>query len=218
MIVFKILANRQLCEYSGSDKYINISKNETFQQVFTDILSSKISTINNKPICNEIKGKTTNLHFEITDIILNKSYKVFFANGTRELRLQLTKYVDSRKVIPGDIITLIIKISETNCNIHIKSESLYRYVLERKSKQIDKYRIFTEYPQGTNNAGITVSKYTDSHLQNFNVLNQNEVMRFGKSETEFSTYNLSECTSDYIGVPHNKNLEVDSFNDIEEII
>jgi hypothetical protein len=216
--VFKILANRQLAEYSGSDKYINISKNTTFQNIFTSILNSDIKSINNKSIRQENKGQTKNLHFEIEDIILKKSYNVFFAKGSRELRLQLTKYVDSRKIIPGDLITVIIDINNQNCNIKIKSESLYRYMLERKSKKEDMYRIFTEYPQGQNNAGVTTSTYTSDYLKNFNIKNLNMLSRFGKSEIKFTTYSSKGCKLDYIGIPHNKDLQIDCFNDIKDIV
>ena len=218
MEVFKILANRQLAEYSGSDKYINISKNTTFQNIFTSILNSDIKSINNKSIRQENKGQTNNLHFEIEDIILKKSYNVFLAKGSRELRLQLTKYVDYRKIIPGDLITVIIDINNQNCNIKIKSESLYRYVLERKSKKEDMYRIFTEYPQGQNNAGVTTSTYTSDYLKNLNIENLNMLSRFGKSEIEFTTYNSKGCKLDYIGIPHNKDLQIDCFNDIKDIV
>jgi len=217
ILAFSILANRQLAGYAGSDKYINISSNEMLNTLFTSSLNSTVVTINNKDIRIETKGKTTNIHFTIVDKLLDQEYQSFFAKGDRELRLQLTNYVNSEKVIPGDIITLVIEDLNTNYNIYIKSESIYKYVLEKKAGE-NKYRILIEKPHETSNCGITTSEFTDAYLSKFNILKANEVMTFGKDKTEFNIYTLENCISKYIGVPYNINLQCDCFEDIEEIL
>lgn len=218
MIIYKTLANRQLCEYSGSDKYINVSAVEIFNQIFNDSQSGIINTINNEPIRFTTKGATTNLHFITKDKILNKNYNTFFARGERELRYQLTRYVDDEKTIPGDLVIIYIDIIGSNCNINVEISSIYKYVLERKSRPDNRYRILIEYPQGTNNAQITTSQNTAAYLARFNIVVLPNSVTFGKSSTLFSTYMLNDCTADFIGVPYNINLECDYFNTIEEII
>lgn len=217
MNVYKVLANRQLAGYAGSDKYINISSNEVLNNLFASLLNGTVMAINNKEISIETKGKTTNIHFTIVDKLLNQEYKSFFAKGDRELRLQLTNYVNSKKVIPGDIITLIIEISGNNCNFYIKSDPIYKYVLEKKAGK-NKYRILIEKPHETSNCGITTSEFTDTYLSKFNILKSDEVMTFGKDKTEFNIYTLENCNSKYIGVPYNTDLQCDCFEDIEEIL
>lgn len=217
MLAFKILANRQLAGYAGSDKYINISSNEVLSNLFASLLNGTVLKINNKDIRIETKGKTTNIHFTIVDKLLDQEYKSFFAKSDRELRLQLTNYVNSEKVIPGDIITLIIELSDNNCNFYIKCDSIYKYVLEKKAGE-NKYRILIEQPHETSNCGITTSEYTDTYLSKFSILKSDEVMTFGKDKTEFNIYTLEDCDSKYIGVPYNTDLQCDCFEDIEEIL
>lgn len=217
MSVFKILANRQLAGYAGSDKYINISSNEALARLFTSLLNGTVVTINKKEIRKETKGNTTNIHFTLIDKLLNQEYPSFFAKSDRELRFQLTNYVNSEKVIPGDIITLIVDISVNNCNINIKSDSIYKYVLEKKAGE-NKYRILIEQPHETSNCGITTSEFTDTYLSKFNILKSDEVMTFGKDKTEFNIYTLENCNSKYIGVPYNTYLQCDYFENIEETL
>ncbi|RXI45767.1 hypothetical protein CRU99_03465 [Malaciobacter mytili] len=216
MITYKILANRQLTEYSGSDKYINVSSIDILNEVFDDIQSGKITTINSKNLKVEVKGKTTNIHFLTKDVILDTEYKTFFAKGSRELRYQLTNYVHDRHVIPGDIITILIEKDDTNCDIKIKSESIYKYVLERKSKGDNRYRLMIEHPTGTNNAGVTSNEFTNEYLSKFGIKKLDETATFGKSITEFTLYSLDGCDKNYIGVPY-MNFECDCFDNAEEI-
>lgn len=216
MVTLKVIGNRQLAQYNSDDRNINVSNKRMFPDIFKDILSHVITTINNEPITIDVHGDTTTVDFTIIDKLLDKSYSSYFAKNPRELRLQLLEYVEDRKIIPGDIITIYIERSNSNCNIEIKSDSFYRYVLERKSQKDIRYRVFTEFPRGTNNAGITVSEYTDEYLDSFNIEKLDETVAFGS--TEFTAYSLEGCTSKYIGVPHDKNLELNCFDDIEEIL
>jgi len=216
MIIFKVVANRQLAQYNSDDRNINVSSRNICQDIFQNILDDKITTINNEDVHVDTHGATKTINFNIKDKLLNKYFASYFSKSPRELRLQLLEYVEKRKIIPGDIITIYIEINNTNCDIQIKSDSIYRYVLERKSQRNIKYRIFIEFPNGTNNAGITDSKYTDEYLKLFNIEKLDEPIGFGS--TEFTAYILSGCTSKYIGVPHNKNLKINSFDNIEEII
>lgn len=217
MAVYKILANRQLAGYAGSDKYINVSGNTEYQEIFSAIESGDITSINGKSLREEEKGKTKNIHFIIEDRLLNKKYDAFLAKSN-ELRLQLTNYVNSEKIIPGDIITLVIKRSDTDCKMYIKSDRLYKYVLEKKSQYINKYRILIESPRSTGNCGKTVSDLTDGYLSNYNIENTGECLTFGKDPTEFNVYVCENCDKKYIGIPFYTNLQIDCFNDIEEIM
>lgn len=216
MNIYKILANRQLTEYSGSDKYINVSSIDIFSEIFDDIQSGKITTINSKDLKVEIKGKTTNIHFFTKDVILDNEYKTFLAKGSRELRYQLTNYVHERHVVPGDIITIAIEKNGTNCDVKIKSESIYKYVLERKSKSDVRYRLMIEHPNGSNNAGVTPNEFTNEYLSKFGIKKLDETTTFGKSSTKFTLYSLDGCNKEYIGVPY-MNFECDCFDNVEEI-
>ncbi|MDX4062194.1 hypothetical protein Q6A90_07405 [Aliarcobacter skirrowii] len=218
MIIFKTVANRQLCEYSGSDKYINVTSEEIFNKIFDGILDGSITSINSTTVNVEAKGKTTNIHFTTVDKILNKEYDTFFAKGTRELRYQLTKYVHLEKIIPGDIISIFITENGSNYDISIKSESIYKYILERKSRADNRYRIMTEHPNGSNNAGIAPDEYTNEYLSKFGIKKLEETITFGKSPTEFTLYSSDNCNKTFIGVPYNTTLECDCFDKTEEII
>jgi hypothetical protein len=218
MYIFKTLANRQLTEYSGSDKYINVSSEDIFNNIFNNVLNGTILTINNKDIRQELKGSTTNIHFVTYDKILNKTHNTFLAKGTRELRYQLTRYIDSEKIIPGDIISIFIDYQETNCDIQIKSESLYKYVLERKSQSDHRYRLLIEQPNGSNNAGIIPLGSTNDFLSKFGIEKLDETTTFGRSQTQFTLYSFENCNKHFIGIPYDINLECDCFDNIEEIL
>jgi len=215
---YRILANRQLTGYAGGDKYINVSKNTECQTVFTSLISREITTINGQSITIEQKGGTTNIHFKIQDKLLNTQYDAFFALGTRELRLQLTNYINTEKIIPGDIMTIMCEQIDTDYKIYIKSERLYQYVLEKKSQHINKYRILIQYPKETANCGVTTSDNTEGYLSLFSIRKINETLTFGKDPANFDVYISENCEKKYIGVPFNTDLEIDCFNNIEEII
>lgn len=216
MEVLKFLANRQLAQYNSDDRNINISSKEIFQNIFQNILDNNILTINNQPIEIRNRGATNRIDFKIEDLVLNKLFIAYFARSPRELRLQLLEYVEERKIIPGDIIILYIETIGTNCNIRIKSDSLYKYVLERKSQRDVRYRIVIEYPDGTRNAQITTTNTTTDYLSFFNINVLDEVIEWGL--TNFTAYHKEDCASKYIGVPYDKSLLVDYFDNIEEIL
>lgn len=217
MYIYKVLANRQLAQYNSDDKNINVSseKKYIFQTVIQNILDKKITSINHKELKIARNGETQAIAFTIEDIVLKESFSAYFAKSPRELRLQLKMYVENRKIIPGDVITIYIEVNEPNCNIKIKSDSMYRYVLERKSKTTAKYRIMTEFPESKNNAGITVSKYTNNYLKSFKIDKLEESIAFGK--TDFTAYSLDGIDTKYICVPHDKNLELNCFETIDGI-
>ena len=216
MEVLKILANRQLAQYNSDDRNINVSSKEVFQNIFQNIVDKNILTINSQPISLTEHGATQRIDFQIQDLLLNELFPSYFAHSPRELRLQLLEYVEKRKIIPGDIIILYIEVVNTNCNIQIKSDSLYKYVLERKSKQDTRYRVMIEYPEGTRNAQITTTEFTTEYLSFFGIDNLEEEIEWGL--TNFTAYTRKDCTSKYIGVPYNKQLLVDYFDDIEEML
>lgn len=216
MEVLKFLANRQLAQYNSDDRNINVSSKEILQNLFQNILDKNILTINNQPINIKERGETKRIDFQIKDSLLNELFPAYFARSPRELRLQLLEYVEQRKIIPGDIIFLYVEIINTNCNIQIKSDTLYKYVLERKSKQDVRYRVMIEYPEGTRNAQITTTDTTPEYLSFFNINVLNEVIEWGL--TNFTAYRKEGYSGKYIGVPYNKSLTVDYFENIEEIL
>ena len=214
---YKVLANRQLAGYAGSDKYINVSGNIECHDVFSAIESAQIRSINSIEVREEEKGRTKNIHFVIEDKLLNKKYKAFFAKSN-ELRLQLTNYVNSEKIIPGDIITLVIERLDTDCKVYIKSDRLYKYVLEKKSQQINKYRVLIQHPRSTANSGVTISDNTEDYLSLFLINKTEETLTFGKDPANFDVYISENCNKKYIGIPFNTSLGIDCFNDVEEMM
>ncbi|EIF51379.1 hypothetical protein [Sulfurovum sp. AR] len=143
---------------------------------------------------------------------------LFFAKGSRELRYQLTKYVQLEQIIPGDIISIFIVEDGSNYNISIKSESIYKYILERKSRSDNRYRLMIEHPNSSNNAGIVPNEFTDVYLSKFGIDKLDETITFGKSSTQFTLYSLENCNKTFIGVPYDTTLECDCFDKAEEII
>ena len=193
MEVLKILANRQLAQYNSDDRNINVSSKKVFQNIFQNILDKNILTINSQPISLIEHGATQRIDFQIQDLLLDELFPSYFARSPRELRLQLLEYVEKRKIIPGDIILLYIEITNTNCNIQIKSDSLYKYVLERKSKQDIRYRVMIEYPEGTRNAQITTTDSTMEYLSSFGINNLEEEIEWGLAS--FTAYTKTDCNS-----------------------
>ena len=210
------MANRQLSQYNSDDRNINISSKEIFQEIFQYIIDKNITSINNQKISIKVRGATNRIDFLIKDLLLKKTFTAYLARSPRELRLQLLDYVEDRKIIPGDVITLFVEVIGSNCNIQIKSESLYLYVLERKSLSDRRYRVLIEHPDGIRNAQITTSDDTDSYLAFFNIIKSNEDINWGS--TSFSAYIASSAKFKYIGVPYNKSLQLDYFDDIEDVL
>jgi hypothetical protein len=216
----KTIANRQLTQYNSDDKNINVTKYDFIQELFEEVYNNPSITINNELVEIKQNGDTRRINFLIEDIILNKRYEVYFARSPRELRLQLRTYVVDREIIPGDIVTLYLEYNHNNYNFKIKSETIYKYVLERKSVTDNRYRVITDLPESTNNAGITVTENTEEYLKKFDVVRINEKIPFGKGEkiVMFDGYNFNNCNTKYIGIPYNFNLTPDCFDEIEEIL
>ncbi|MCT7642622.1 hypothetical protein [Aliarcobacter butzleri] len=220
MIVVRTIANRQLTQYNSDDKNINVTKYDFMQELFEEIYNNPSTTINNERVEVKQNGETRRIDFLIEDIILNKKYEVYFARSPRELRLQLRTYVVDREIIPGDIVTLYVEYEHNNYNLKIKSETIYKYVLERKTVEDNRYRVFIDKPENTNNAGITVTENTKDYLNKFGIKKTDEQIPFGKGEkvVMFDGYKFSNCNTKYIGVPYDFGLEVDCFDEIEEIL
>ena len=220
MFKMKIIANRQLSQYNSDDKNINISKHIFLKKLFEKIYSGNFSTINNESIDIKKNGKTRRIDFQIEDIILGNKYNVYFDYSPRELRLQLRTYVVDREIIPGDIITICVSEDKGNCIIKIKSKSIYKYVLERKTVTDPRYRVFIDLPENDNNAGITVTNKTEEYLKKFNIYKTSKKIPFGKEDkiVMFNGYYFEKCNTKYIGVPYQENLKIDFFNEIEEIL
>lgn len=222
MITIKTIANRQLTQYNSDDKNINVTKYDFIKELFEKVYTNKTITVNKESVIIKQNGDTKRIDFKIEDIILNKKHEVYLAMSPRELRLQLRTYVVDREIIPGDIVTLYIEYEEkeNNYNLKIKSETIYKYVLERKTVTDNRYRVFIDLPESANNAGITVTKNTEEYLKKFGVVKINEKIPFGKGEkiVMFDGYNFNNCNTKYIGIPYDFNLTPDCFNEIEEIL
>jgi hypothetical protein len=222
MTIIKVIANRQLTQYNSDDKNINVTKYNFMQELFENVYSNSDITLNNETVEITQNGDTRRIDFLIEDIILNKKYAVYFARSSRELRLQLRTYVVDREIIPGDVVTLYVEYEEdkNNVSLKIKSETIYKYVLERKTVNDSRYRVFIDLPENTNNAGITVTENTEEFLKKFNIEKTENQIPFGKGDkvVMFTGYTFNNCNTKYIGVPYNINLEPDCFDEIEEIL
>ncbi|QCI27606.1 hypothetical protein [Caminibacter pacificus] len=216
----RVIANRQLCGWAGSDKYINVTNSKVFQKLWEKAKNGKITKINGSDIKIENKGGSSKVSCSIIDVVKGKTYEsksiylTLREQPNNELRFQLTSYVNDNNIMPRDIIEIFIIFDNQNCHIKIKIDYFFKYILEKYPKKPEEnlYRILID------NSPNGHDYINENFLNNFNISKTNEKGKFGNSKTEFTLFEVQGCGKQYIGVPYDGKLQLHCFDKLEEIL
>lgn len=211
MAIYKFLATRQLCAFSGSDKYINLNQNQEVHNLYDSIQNGTITHVNSEVAISEPNNDI--VRFKIKDRILNKSFDMHIKKQSDGMRFTLTNYVNYSKIVPGQVLSLDIQINGSLCEIFIEYKELYKYVLEKHTRE-NLYRIMSDNPP---TGFTTITDNTNEFLTNFEIIatNDNSNSWNGNRCHGFTT---DRYTSKYIGIPFSTELDCDEFDRIEDIL
>ncbi|MGJ0310676.1 hypothetical protein [Aliarcobacter cryaerophilus] len=217
MAIFKYLITRQLAGYSG-DFYINVNHEPMFHTLYDQIMDGSISEVNGSVPTADVPGFKA--RFNIIDKLINKSFNIHIKkNASDGLRFTLTPYIKHMSSTPSQILIIDLSFEATRCNIYIKSECYYKYILEKHQVQ-NKYRIImAEVPTDAYSGIERLTENTDPYLAEFNIINTGDRSLKWQS-TYFNSYEAIDYNKKYIGVPYTNKygLVCDSFDRIEEIL
>jgi hypothetical protein len=117
---------------------------------------------------------------------------------------------------PGDVVTLTILIDDSSdYSFFIKSDRYFKYVLERHTVELNKYRLLIENPNKNTSESITIN--TENFLNKFNVSRSNSELKFSNEVKDFTVWEYNGNGGKYLGIPfHIDNVE--EFSELEEII
>jgi hypothetical protein len=117
---------------------------------------------------------------------------------------------------PNCILIIFLDIQENNVTLLIKTEYFYKYILEKHSSE-NIYRILIENPPHDR---IGTTSFTDSYLENFNIIKSSDSSLIWRGSQDFSGYICEGYNKKYIGVPYVtiNGIYCDEFNKIEEIL
>jgi hypothetical protein len=214
--IYKFLVTRQLAGYSG-DKYINVNRINDFNTLYNRIIDpTDILTVNAEP--TEADGIRNWAVFKISDRLLNQSFEVHIVkNQIDGLRLTLTNYINFMKTTPSQLLIIELIFNDDNCSLYVKSESIYKYILEKHQRH-NVYRIIMdEVPTNYTQSIESISANTNEYLEHFGILAVPNT-RYRWKQTEFNCYQAENSSKKYIGVPYTTALPCDYFDNIEEII
>jgi hypothetical protein len=211
LAIYKFLATRQLCAFSGSDKYINLNQNQEVHNLYDSIQNGTITHVNSEVAISEPTSDI--VRFKIKDRILNKSFDMHIKKQNDGMRFTLTNYVNYIKMIPGQVLFLDIQLEPTSCDIFIEYKELYKYVLEKHTTE-NLYHIWSDNPP---TGYTTITDNTDIFLSNFGIIATNDNSHVWSRKNSFS-YETNNYSLKYIGVPFSTELDCDEFNRIEDIL
>lgn len=211
MAIYKFLATRQLCAFSGSDKYINLNQKREVHNLYDSIQNGTITHVNSEVAISEPTSDI--VRFKIKDRILNKSFDMHIKKQSDGLRFTLTNYVNYTKLVPGQVLSLDIQITGNSCEIFIEYKELYKYVLEKHTSQ-NLYRIMSDNPPP---GFTTITDNTNEFLTNFEIIATNDNSHSWNGSRCYS-FRTDRYVRKYIGIPFSTELESDEFNRIEDIL
>lgn len=204
----KIIADRKMCGYSGTDCYIDLKNVNNFKDIWSQINIDTITTINSEPIVKDAGL----FKFNLIDNFTKKKYESNIADLGKSIRFRITNYSKDINLTPSNILYITMDINGSNCNLGIKLENLYKYILKKVPRTDDKYYLVEEHEREE-----TIVTF-ETYLNEFELSLVGTSLPIGKSQLTYEMYTLNDCRKKYIGIPFDTNLEVDCFNEIEEIL
>jgi hypothetical protein len=209
MFSYTIVADRKMSGCTGNDLYVEFKNVEHFKDIWTQVDTGIITTIN-----NEIVTRQGNMiKFQLVDNFTKKKYSSNIGNISNGIRFRITDYSNAIDLLPSQILYITMDINGSNCDLCIKAEWFYKYILKRVPGETDKYYLEEEHCDKMN-PSTTLNNY----LNQFNINLAGRSHHIGRSQITYQMYNLTGCRNKYIGVPFDTSLEVDCFNEIEEIL
>lgn len=211
MAVYKFLATRLLCGFSGSDKYINLNQNSDVRLLYDSIIDRSILTVNNS---NAVAEAANNIvRFELVDKKLDKTFSMHIKDQGDGLRFTITNYINYVKLTPGQLVSLVINFNGTNCDIFIQYEEIYKYILEKHTSE-NLYHVCSDNSP-TNFR--TITNNTNSFLASFGIIATND-NSYKWSRNYCYGYTSTNYSKKFIGVPFSTNFGCKEFNRIEDIV
>lgn len=209
MFSYTIVADRKMSGCTGNDLYVEFKNVEYFKDIWTLVDTGAITTINNEVVTKQ----GTIIKFQLVDSFTKKKYSSNIGNISNGIRFRITDYSNEIDLLPSQILCITMDINGSNCDLCIKAEWFYKYILKRVPGETDKYYLEEEHCDKMN-----LSSTLNNYLNQFsiNLLGQSDPI--GRSKIIYQMYSLAACRSKYIGVPFDTNLEVDCFDKIEEIL
>lgn len=208
MHIYTIITDRKMSKCTGSDAYIELKNIENFKDIWTQIDNNSILTINNEPI---IKN-SNKFKFKLLDNLTKKTYNSNIAKLSNGIRFRIGDYCDAVNLFPDQILHIRYYIENENCFLSIQVENYYRYLL----KKIPTSPYY--YNEQENCEKMEVSIVRNNFFLNWNITDVGESEPIGRSRLKYRMFNVQDITTKYIGVPYSSDLELDAFDEIEEIL
>lgn len=206
------MATRQLTGFSGSDLYINLNSENSIIQLYNAIMDNTVTSVNGRDTRKDTQSEQ--VFFTIHESMSNEYYEIHIKKQTDGYWFRLTPYIKKNLTLPGEFFVIDIKFDNTNCNLNIRKEELYKYILHRHPRVKERYKIMSDNPP---NNRQTITTETEQYLSNYSILpTHDNSLKWGRDHSY--SYTASNYSKKYIGVPYDSSLPCDEFDDIGEII
>ncbi|EIF51386.1 two component transcriptional regulator [Sulfurovum sp. AR] len=220
---FIVKADRKMsnCTQYKSDPYIELKNVENFKDIWPQLNFGIIKTINNKKPNRE--SGSDKFEFTLIDTYTDKEYTANISKVSNGIRFRISAFSEYMDLLPSQFIVITMHKEASNCNIGIRAGGFYKYLLKKvqKSKTAKKTKDQTEnkyYIEEEECSKMTLSSNVSEYLLQFGIVQSGRTVPKGKENFEYQMYEFEGCTKDYIGVPFNTILDVDCFDDFEEVL
>ena len=209
MYTYSVISDRKLSrclnsegEQVGSDRYIDLSNIENFEEIWELLDLGTILTINGE----EPERVGDRFKFSIFDTVSNENYSANIAKmGNGKIRLRVGVYADAIKMRPGQIVTLGREDNGSDCILSIKTEWIHSYLFE-KNTESDKYILRSQSCTNLNDENDFFE-----FIGKFGILQTGDTVTEGRDGAEYQTYSIEGCDSLYVGLPFDAHLALDCF-------
>lgn len=206
-----MIADRKMAGLTG-DQYIDLNLNNDFSELHGLLEDNSIQSINQHLVYKD----DAKWIIKIVDYFTNEIYEaniVLFGNSTR---FRIQNYANSTKLYAGEVVFLIMEINGTDCDLRIGTECLYKYTFKKYGNNL-----FILLSEGKH-FSETINQEIEDYFITRNIIPTPNFVEIGKPikgiRRRHKLYQIDFGNTDFIGLPYDRDLNIDCFDDIEQEI